>query len=167
MLKIRRYQPKDNKKVKELHYAGIAQMVKLIPENERVIPPHRNEHFIDSDLDDIEGAYINNGGDFLVGLEGREIVVIGAIRKYTETCGELKRLRVRRDRQQQGYGEAMFLRLIERGRELGYKELILDTLVSNTPARRLFEKLGFTELRRERKGPANLIIYGKKLKEDK
>jgi ribosomal protein S18 acetylase RimI-like enzyme len=167
MLKIRRYQQKDNKKVKELHYAGIAQMVEMIPENERVIPPPRDDHFIDSDLDGIESANIKNGDDFLVGLEGREIVVIGAIRKYTEECGELKRLRVKRDKQQRGYGEAMFLKLIERGRELGYKELILDTLASNIPARRLSEKLGFTELRRERKGPANLIIYGKKLKEDK
>gem|GEM_PF-5970877 len=58
-------------------------------------------------------------------------------------------------------------RLEERGRELGYKELVLDTLVSNIPARRLFEKLGFAEIGRERKGPANLVIYGKKLKEDK
>jgi|GEM_PF-4095114 len=67
MLKIRRYQPKDNKRVKELHYAGIEQMVEMIPENERVIPPPRDEHFTDCDLDDIEDAYINNGGDFLVG----------------------------------------------------------------------------------------------------
>jgi GNAT superfamily N-acetyltransferase len=166
MLKIRRYQPNDNKTVKELHYAGITQMVELIPEEERLIPPPDDEHFIDSDLDDIEGTYINNRGDFLVGLEDGEMVVIGAIRQATETCGELKRLRVRRDRQRQGYGEAMMLRLIERGKELGYRELVLDTLESNLPARRLFEELGFIELHRERKGPAKLIIYGKKLSQE-
>jgi ribosomal protein S18 acetylase RimI-like enzyme len=60
----------------------------------------------------------------------------------------------------------MMLRLIERGRELGYRELVLDTLESNLPAQRLFEELGFTELRRERKGPAKLIIYGKKLNQE-
>jgi GNAT superfamily N-acetyltransferase len=167
MLKIRRYRPDDNKAVKELHYAGIMQMVELIPEEERLIPPPRDEHFIDSDLDDIEGAYINNRGDFLVGLEDREMVVIGAIRKVNETCGELKRLRVRRDRQRHGYGEAMMKRLIERGRELGYRELVLDTLESNLPARRLFARLGFTERRRERKGPAKLIIYEKRLNEER
>jgi ribosomal protein S18 acetylase RimI-like enzyme len=166
MLKIRRYQPDDNQTVKELHYAGITQMVEMIPETERLIPPPPDEHFIDSDLDDIEGAYINNRGDFLVGLEDGEMVVIGAIRQATETCGELKRLRVRRDRQRQGYGEAMMLRLIERGKELGYRELVLDTLESNLPARRLFQGLGFIELRRERKGPAKLMIYGKKLNEE-
>jgi ribosomal protein S18 acetylase RimI-like enzyme len=165
MIEIRRYQPDDNHIVKELHYAGIAQMVELIPEEERLVPPPEDEHFIDSDLDDIEGAYINNRGDFLVGLEAEEMVVIGAIRKATETCGELKRLRVRRDRQRRGYGEAMILRLIDRGRELGYRELILDTLESNLPAQRLFEGLGFIELRRESLGPFKLVIYGKKLNE--
>jgi hypothetical protein len=98
MLKIRRYQAEDNKTVKELHYAGISQMVELIPPEERLMPPPDDEHFIDSDLDDIEGAYINNRGDFLVGLEDSEIMAIGAIRKATETSGELKRLRVRQDR---------------------------------------------------------------------
>jgi ribosomal protein S18 acetylase RimI-like enzyme len=166
MLKIRRYQPDDNQTVKELHYAGITQMVELIPEEERLIPPPNDEHFIDSDLDDIEGAYINSRGDFLVGLEDGEMVVIGAIRQATDTCGELKRLRVRRDRQRHGYGEAMMLRLIERAKELGYQELFLDTLESNLPAQRLFEELGFNELRRERKGPAKLIIYRKKLNEE-
>jgi ribosomal protein S18 acetylase RimI-like enzyme len=160
MLRIRRYQPDDNQTIKELHYAGITQMMEMIPETERLIPPPQDEHFIDSDLDDIEGAYINNRGDFLVGLEGSEMVVIGAIRKYTETCGELKRLRVRRDRQ---YGETMMRKLEERGKELGYRELVLDTLEINIPANRLFKKCCFTEIRRERKGPARLIIYGKQL----
>ncbi len=161
MLKIRRYQPKDNKVVKELHYAGIAQMWETLPDGERQDNP-----FIDCDLDDIEGAYTNNRGDLLVGLEGKEIVVIGALRKATETCGELKRLRVRRDRQRQGHGEAMMLALIERGKELGYRELILDTLASNTAAQKLFKKLGFVELRRERRGPFKVIIYGKKLNKE-
>jgi N-acetylglutamate synthase-like GNAT family acetyltransferase len=119
MLKIRRYQPKDNIVVKELHYAGIEQMRDFITEAEQRMIESDDEHMIDCDLEDIEGEYINNGGDFLVGLEGKEIVVIGALRKYTDNCGELKRLRVRRERQRQGYGETMFRRLIERGRELG------------------------------------------------
>jgi len=166
MLKIRSYQAKDNKTVKELHDAGNMQMSKMLTEAElkgmMSLPPAS----LGSDLDDIEGVYINNRGDFLVGLEGKEIVVIGAIRKYTETCGELKRLRVRRDRQRKGYGETMIRKLIERGKELGYEELILDTIEENRPAQRLFEKCGFAQLRRESKGPFNLVIYGKKLNQE-
>jgi ribosomal protein S18 acetylase RimI-like enzyme len=161
MLKIRRYQPEDSETVKELHYTGIAQMREPTPEVLR----NEDRYFIDSDFDDIEGAYINKRGDFLVGIQDGEIVVTGAIRKHTETCGELKRLRVRRDYQRQGYGETMMRKLIERGRELGYRELILDTLASNTASQRLFEKCGFSELRRESLGPFKLIIYGMELNE--
>ncbi len=168
MLKIRRYQTKDNQTVKELHYAGITQMRDTLTEEEQSIVPSTDEHFIDGDLDDIEGAYLKNRGDFLVGTENGEIVVIGAIRKNTDTCGELKRLRVRQDCQRQGYAEAMMRRLEERAKELGYRELILDTLAGNLPAQKLFKKLGFTELPHERKGPFNLSIWGKKLsREDK
>jgi GNAT superfamily N-acetyltransferase len=166
MLEIRRYRPQDNEIVKELHYAGIAQMVELIPAANIVTGPAQDEAMLDSDLDDIAGVYTGNRGDFLVGTENGEIVVIGAVRKYTEDCGELKRLRVRRDRQRRGLGQAMMLRLVERARELGYKELILDSLPDNLPARRLFEKCGFDFLRYENKGPFRLVIYGKKLNEE-
>jgi GNAT superfamily N-acetyltransferase len=165
MLKIRRYQPQDNEAVKQLHYSGIAQMVELIPEANRITPPAGDEPF-DSDLDDIEGVYIENRGDFLVGTENGEIVVIGALRHYTDDCGELKRLRVRRDRQRRGLGQAMMAGLVSRAKELGYKELILDTLPDNLPAQRLFEKCGFTRLRLENRGLFHLVIYGQKINQE-
>jgi ribosomal protein S18 acetylase RimI-like enzyme len=161
MLKIRRYQAQDNEVVKELHYAGIAKMREIDSDADRPDNP-----FIDCDLEDIEGVYINNNGDFIVGIEGKEIVAIGAIRKASATCGEIKRLRVRRDCQREGHGETIMLKLIERARELGYKELCLDTLASNIPAQRLFEKCGFIENNRGKRGPYDLIFYGKKLNEE-
>jgi ribosomal protein S18 acetylase RimI-like enzyme len=163
MLKIRRYRPEDNKVVKELHHAGNEQMMQMLTKEEqrelKETPPTPHG----ADLDDIEREYLNNRGDFMVGLEDSQIVAIGAIRKYTETCGELRRLRVRQDRQRQGYGEVMMRRLEERGKELGYKELTLDTLVSNTMAQRLFKKLGFAETGREKRGPFNLSTWEKKI----
>lgn len=157
MLAIRRYQAPDNEVVKELHYAGIAQMD---PGADRPDNP-----FIDSDLDDIEEVYINNRGDFIVGTENNEIVAMGAIRQVSESCGEIKRIRVRRDCQRRGYGQTVLLRLMERAAELGYREICLDTLTSNIPAQRLFEKCGFREKTREKMGPYELFIYRKKLNE--
>ncbi len=60
MLLIRRYQPEDNEAVKALHYAGLEQFdadagVEANP-------------FLDTDLDDIENVYIQNKGEFLVGI---------------------------------------------------------------------------------------------------
>jgi hypothetical protein len=70
---IRRYQAKDNKEVKALHHAGLAQF------GAATDPYH------DKDLEDIEGVYINNNGEFLVGTLGSEIVAMGAIRNVSGT----------------------------------------------------------------------------------
>lgn len=151
MLHFRRYEPQDYEAVKELHYAGLRQMGVI-----RTYDPN-----YDYDFDNIEHTYINNKGDFLVGLEGKYIVVIGAIRKVTKQKVEIKRIRVREEYQRKGYGEAILLRLIERAKELGYKELCLDTLVNNIPAQKLFEKHGFIETKRSKAGPYDLKYYEK------
>ena len=158
MLQIRRYQPQDDTVVKELHYAGIAQMKEMDPIKGRPDIPN-----IDGDLDDIENVYINNRGDFLVGLRDDEIVAIGALKKFSDACGEIKRIRIRRDCQRQGYGEMILLKLIEQAKILQYQELVLDTMASNVPAQRLFKKTGFLEIRRGAIGPFNVIYYGKRL----
>jgi ribosomal protein S18 acetylase RimI-like enzyme len=154
-MEIRRYQAQDNKIVKELHYAGLAQFGAT------------TDPYYDSDLDNIEDVYINNKGDFLVGMQGDEIVAIGAIRKVSARRGEIKRIRVRRDCQRQGYGQTILLKLMEIAAELGYIELRLDTVAKNTPARRLFEKHGFLEIHRGKVGPYELIFYDKRLNKDK
>jgi len=150
-MQIRRYRAEDNEAVKVLHYAGLAQF------------GASKDPYYDSDLDDIEGIYINNHGDFLVGTEDGDIVAIGAIREKSATCGEIKRIRVRRDCQRRGYARTLLSRLIELAVELGYRELCLDATEDNTPAQRLFEKCGFTETHRGKVGGYDLIFYGKKL----
>jgi ribosomal protein S18 acetylase RimI-like enzyme len=154
MLLIRRYQAQDNKVVKELHYAGLEQFGATA------------DPYYDGDLDDIENVYINNHGDFLVGLQGDEIVAIGAIRKFSATCGEIKRIRVRRDCQRQGYGQTILLKLIDLAMQLGYQELSLDTLANNIPAQSLFEKFGFVETHCGKLGRFDLLFYSKKLSKD-
>jgi ribosomal protein S18 acetylase RimI-like enzyme len=155
---LRRYQTQDNQAIKELHYAGIVQMAEAEPP---IL--HPDDPFIDADIDDIENHYLNNGGDFLVGTENGEIVAMGAIRPFSDGCAEVKRLRIRRDCQRRGYARAVMLRLAERAAELGYAEMVLDTLVSNLPAQALFQKCGFIEVDRISHGPFKLIIYKKKL----
>jgi ribosomal protein S18 acetylase RimI-like enzyme len=153
-LLIRRYQPQDNKVVKELHYAGVAQ-----------IDPNANRHdnhFIDSDLDDIEGVYLNHG-DFIVGLQDGEIVAMGAFKKVSSECAEIKRIRIRPDCQRKGYGETIMLKLMELAAEKGYSEVCLDTLTTNIRAQRLFEKCGFVKSGGGKRGPFDLLYYSRKL----
>ena len=152
---IRRYQADDNIEVKGLHYAGVQQ---IDPDPERPDNP-----FIDADLDNIEGVYINNRGDFIIGMIKEEIMAMGALHKVSENRGEIRRIRVRQDYQGQGYGSKILAELIERARELDYTELCLDTLADNAPAQGLFEKGGFMEMHRGKIGSYDLIFYKQKL----
>jgi len=154
MLQIRRYQPQDNKAVRELNDAGLAQMN---PSGDiRKIPN------IDSDFGDIEGAYLDNG-DFIVGLEDGEVVAMGAFKKRTPECAEFKRLRIRPDCQRKGYGETIMLTLMKLASDMGYQEGFLDTLAANYRAQGLFEKLGWVKSGGGKRGPFDLIFYSKKL----
>ena len=155
MLQIRRYEPRDKGAIKALHYAGVAQM------DPGADPA--DDTFRDADLDDIEEHYLDNNGDFLVGEEGDEIVVIGAVRKVTDTLGEIKRIRVSRDCQRRGYAKMILVELTERARALGYKELILDTLENNLGAQKMFEGCGFAENHRGMRGNYHLIFYTKQI----
>jgi ribosomal protein S18 acetylase RimI-like enzyme len=151
MLKIRRYEPKDNVAAKELNYAGLAQM--------RPDIDWRGIDVADGDYDDIEDIYINNRGDFLVGTVKDEVVVTGAVKKLDETCGEIKRIRVKPECQRKGYGEAMAKALIKRAAELGYDKIRIDTMITNTRAQALFNKLGFKEAYHGKIGEYNVIFY--------
>ena len=117
---------------------------------------------IDSDFDDIEGIYLNHG-DFIVGLEKGEIVAMGAFKQRTPQCAELKRLRIRPDRQRQGYGETIMRKLMELAAEKGYTEGFLDTLATNHRAQKLFEKLGWARSGGGKMGPFELFYYSRKL----
>jgi ribosomal protein S18 acetylase RimI-like enzyme len=150
---IRRYQAPDNVSIKALHYAGLAQFGAV------------TDPYHDNDLNDIEGTYINNGGEFLVGTRNEEIIAMGALKRISADRAEIKRVRVRQDCQRRGYGETILLRLIELAVKTGFKELCLDSVVDNVPAQRLFDKCGFTEIRRGKVGKYDLVFYTKKLNE--
>ncbi len=154
MLQIRRYQPQDNKVIRELNDAGIAQ---IEPSGSlRGLPG------IAADFDNIEGVYLKNG-DFIVGLQDGEVVAMGAFKKRTKKCAEFKRLRIRPDCQRKGYGEAIMRKLMELAAEMGYTEVFLDTLTTNFRAQRLFEKLGFIKSGGGKRGPFDLLFYTRQL----
>ncbi len=96
-------------------------------------------------------------------LAGGEIVAMGAFKRRSATCAELKRLRIRPDRQRRGYGETITLKLMELAVQRGYTEAFLDTLPSNHRSRALAEKLGFVNSGEGKRGPYDLVYYTKKL----
>jgi ribosomal protein S18 acetylase RimI-like enzyme len=151
-MKIRRYQSTDRDAVWKLHNTGLQQF-----------DAHLGNGPWDDDLHDIENRYIGDGGEFLVGACQGELVAMGAFRRVSDKRAEIKRMRVGTEYQRRGFGEAILVRLMEVATELGYTEFCLDTTEQMIPARRLYEKHGFTEVRREKLRDLEIVFYERHL----
>lgn len=164
-LDLRRYRPADSERVLELHEEALratGEYVEDVPEE------------VEADLHDVEGAYLESGGEFLVGELAGEIVAMGGFRPVEdswlregegERTAELKRMRVAPAHQRRGYGEHILQALEERARERGFERMVLDTAPELTAARRLYGKHGYerTGRREFRGGEVAVVLYEKRL----
>ncbi|WP_408958166.1 N-acetyltransferase family protein [Natrinema sp. 74] len=167
---IRRYQPADGSRVRELHEAAMRDVGAYV------------ESVSDDDLERVRETYVDAGGEFLVGERDDTIVAMGAFRPVdgsesvatvvsdlAPSAVELTRLRVAPDHQRRGYGRRLYEALERRARSTGADELVLDTMARQTAACSLYESQGFEEVHRERidgfDEPFELLIYRKSLAE--
>lgn len=152
MLEIRRYQPADYDEVWKLHVLALQE-----------VGAYLGEGPWDKDMRNIEAAYLQNRGEFLVGLLDGRIVAIGALRRTTDERAEIKRMRVHSSVQGRGYGQLILDELERRAVELGYIKLHLDTSVLQIAAQKLYAKNGYHEVGREMKKDLECILYEKQL----
>ena len=151
-LHIRRYEPGDRRAVKRLHDDALNE-----------VGAHLGSGSWDDDLDEIESVYLDQGGEFLVGLLDREIVAMGALMRISPEKAELTRMRVRPGLQGRGYGQVMLDALHRRASELGYATLRLDTTVQQRAAQRLYLKNDYSEVGRGVVGPFDCIFYEREI----
>ena len=150
---IRRYRAGDHEPVRRLHDVAM-----------REAGIHLGEGPWYEDLQEIEDAYLDNGGEFLVGILGDEVVAMGAVKKTTADRAEIKYMRVAPEFQRRGFGRVVLTVLEERAIELGYTTLHLDTAARQKAARRLYESNGYREARRGRKGAIECVFYEKRVR---
>ena len=127
MLEIRRYQDADNPAVWELHHRALEATGAYFPGK------------WNDDIDDIQNHYLNNGGEFLVGILDGKIVCMGAFRRKSDTLAEIKRMRVLPEYQRRGLGQAILNQLEAKAILLGYRELCLDTTTLQIAAQKMYE----------------------------
>ena len=145
---IRRYRPSDKRAVRRLHDDALNE-----------VGAHVGAGPWDDDLDDIEGVYLDSGGEFLVGILEGEVVAMGAIRRVSPDAAEVKRMRVRPGLQGRGYGQTLLDALHRRAANLDYTTLHLDTTVQQRAARHLYTKNGYREAGRGKVGPFDCVFY--------
>ena len=82
-----------------------------------------------------------------------------AVRPFSDSVCEMKRLYVRPSSRGQGVGRALAQAGIEAGRAAGYRQMRLDTLSSMVAANRLYGALGFREIDAYRHNPMEGARY--------
>lgn len=161
MFTLRRYTPADQEAVEQLHVLALRQTGAYLGRGPW-----------DDDVYAIEDAYLNNGGEFLVGECDGLLMAMGALKRTNSERAEVKRMRVHPAYQGCGYGQRILDELAARARALGYRVLHLDTSPLQVAAKRLYEKNGFREVGRDTYQqevskdtyrPLEVILYEKQL----
>jgi GNAT superfamily N-acetyltransferase len=152
VLELRRFDDADADAVRELHDLALADAA-----------AHLGSGPWDDDVRSIRGAYLQDGGEFLVGwLDGR-LVAMGGLRHVTAAVAEIKRMRVHPRFQRRGFGRAVLARLEDCARQLGYSKLRLDTTVVQVAAQALYTGEGYCEVGRGQLAGVEVIYYEKRL----
>ncbi len=101
------------------------------------------------DVLDFQQHYVENGGAFLVLVDGERIIGTGALHFLEDGVGEIKRLWLLPEYQGQGLGYRMMLALFDAAREKGYHTLRLETSPAYQPrAVAFYRQMGFREIPR-------------------
>lgn len=97
----------------------------------------------DADLKDIESYYFAKGGTFFVGIADDRVVGTAGVRKLEDGRCEIRRIYLKKEFRNQGYGKRLFLAA------LGFAEkncsgAVLKTDASLTKAIGMYLKCGFS-----------------------
>jgi putative acetyltransferase len=95
------------------------------------------------DVENFKQAYIANGGDFLVAMEGDRVVGTGALRRLDDETGELRRMWLLEQVRGQGVGYRITQRLLTTARKNGYRRIWLQTNSVQEEAVAFYRKVGF------------------------
>jgi GNAT superfamily N-acetyltransferase len=82
-------------------------------------------------------------GVFLVARVDGVAVACGGLKRFRDGVGELKRMFVVKEARGRGHGRRILEALEARARELGFRELVLDTAAPLVEATELYRSAGF------------------------
>ncbi len=151
MTAIRRYRPADAPAVRSLH----EQVIRAAGTDPADLPNA-------DDIEDIEGEYLDTGGEFLVAERDGKVVGMGGLRVDGDE-GELHRMRVDRGCQREGVGSSLLAALERAARERGVDRLYARTARRQEAAVAFYPANGYEQVDTETYGEYDLVVYRKDL----
>lgn len=115
----------------------------------------------DEELEHLESKYGEPWGRLYLVYYDNELAGCIGLRKIDEKNCEMKRLYVRNKFRGRHIGDILVKRIIEEARNIGYSQMLLDTLPFLRSAIRLYKKYSFVECECYNNSPMETSIYMK------
>jgi len=119
----------------------------------------------ESDLRNIYKIYINNGGDFIIGLLDGAVAAMGGFQQLSGDSAELRRMRIRKDLQDHGYGSQLLHELEQMAFQRGIRQLSFETAKARPLTLEFYHKHGYQETGVGLYGNVETIHFSKTLDE--
>jgi putative acetyltransferase len=133
--------------------AAIAAARSLFQEYQKALDVDLSFQGFATELDTLPGEYASPRGRLLLARDGDAVAGCVAMRPLTGDTCEMKRLYVTPRFRAAGVGRLLAERVITEARSAGYTRMYLDTLPTMKGAQRLYESLGFRDIRAYRHNP--------------
>ena len=112
-----------------------------------------------AELDSLASMYSQPGGALLIAEVDNVVAGCVALRPFREDICEMKRMYVRPAFRGRGLGQQLAVSIVHAARDLGYREMVLDTLASMRAATALYTSMGFTQAEAYYSNPLPNVRY--------
>lgn len=99
----------------------------------------------EKELADLPGQYAPPQGRLYLAIVSGEVAGCAALRPFPGNQCEIKRLYVRPQFRGKNLGKLLANKVIAEARQIGYRQMLLDTLPTMTAAQELYISLGFRD----------------------
>ena len=153
-MRLIRYQPEHQKLMLALHRSAVEEFTLSMSQQQD-----------EADVVAIDEVYLHSRGEFLLGFIGERLVAMGGFKRLSDVVAELRRMRIARDLQGQGYGTLMLRELERRAFQSGVRTLCLDTARRRPLTLEFYRKHGYQETGRSFYGAVETVQFSKTLDE--